>query len=339
MKLLYKLDVIVKNDSTKTLDEVLETALIWANERTLAALNQRYYYVDVFDTRTKKYYKVFSDEAAIDRGISGDLQKMEIFSGDIDATVYNSSFNLTEEQNTKLMSLKNTKQAVFDNSFVEDFEDRFDDINKEIKKVKTTTDKVETNMLLKNDKRLNNLNNIDKKISDIKTLKLNQVEELLIEFKVEPTDIEKIIINNKEEVDLSIIEYELKELNKKEIDLSGINKQLTLIEIDTKTRLENIKSDISKKVEPSDLLPETDLKPIENELSKITKDLELINNNLQNNTDINENRFDEILNFLNDNNISIEEIWNYNNRKLTSSFSEEKLTDEELFKTLPKRIK
>jgi hypothetical protein len=71
MAALKRLDLMVRANSTKTHDEVIDIAKNWANKRQEQYSNKNgyrtyiyLYYVDVYDSRDSNMWKVFSDEAA-----------------------------------------------------------------------------------------------------------------------------------------------------------------------------------------------------------------------------------------------------------------------------------
>jgi len=73
---LYRLDVIIRGNSTITQDEAIKWTKNWVNDRQEADNNKnddgsykREYYADLFDSRTKKSFKIFSDVAVKNRAI------------------------------------------------------------------------------------------------------------------------------------------------------------------------------------------------------------------------------------------------------------------------------
>jgi len=77
MSALYRLDVIVRGNSTITQDEAIKWTKDWVNKRQEKLDNKnpdgsykREYYADLFDSRTKKSFKIFSDVATKNREIS-----------------------------------------------------------------------------------------------------------------------------------------------------------------------------------------------------------------------------------------------------------------------------
>jgi len=79
---LYRLDVIVKGNSTITQDGAVEFTKNWVNNRQEASNNIdengnyiKEFYADLYDSRTNKAWKVFSDVAAKNKRISNNYVK------------------------------------------------------------------------------------------------------------------------------------------------------------------------------------------------------------------------------------------------------------------------
>jgi len=76
---LYRLDVIVRGNSTITQDNAVKWVKNWVNERQEADNNKdsngnylREYYADLYDSRSNKSWKVFSDVATKNRVIKNE---------------------------------------------------------------------------------------------------------------------------------------------------------------------------------------------------------------------------------------------------------------------------
>ncbi len=75
MASLYRLDVIVRGNSTITQDDAIRWTKNWVNQRQEAKNNKtkkgykKEFYADLFDSRTAKSWKIFSDVAVKNRNI------------------------------------------------------------------------------------------------------------------------------------------------------------------------------------------------------------------------------------------------------------------------------
>ena len=76
MASLYRLDVIIRGNSTITVDGAVEWTKKWVNEKQEDKKNKdefgnylKDYYADLFDSRTIKVWKIFSDVATKNRNI------------------------------------------------------------------------------------------------------------------------------------------------------------------------------------------------------------------------------------------------------------------------------
>ena len=97
MASLYRLDVIVRGNSDVTQDYAVKWTKDWVNKRQEADENKdengeyiKEYYADLFDARSKKAWKVFSDVATQNREIEDSYTKEdgEVISGVIYLTSY-----------------------------------------------------------------------------------------------------------------------------------------------------------------------------------------------------------------------------------------------------------
>jgi len=79
---LYRLDVIIRGNSTITEEDAIKWTKNWVNSRQEDSKNKdekgnylKEFYADLFDSRSKKSFKVFSDVATKNRAISNSYNK------------------------------------------------------------------------------------------------------------------------------------------------------------------------------------------------------------------------------------------------------------------------
>jgi hypothetical protein len=79
MAALYRLDVLVRGNSTISQDDAVKWTKNWVNDRQEADNNKdedgnyiKEYYADLYDSRTNKGWKVFSDVATKNRSIKNE---------------------------------------------------------------------------------------------------------------------------------------------------------------------------------------------------------------------------------------------------------------------------
>jgi len=125
MSSLYRLDVIVRGNSTILQDKAIEWAKNWVNNRQEDSTNKtdggylREYYADLYDSRTNQSWKVFSDVATKNRGI----ENVYVSNSDsiIKGIIYTSPFfsGLTNEvvidnsSGSKRIDVKNNNAKIF----------------------------------------------------------------------------------------------------------------------------------------------------------------------------------------------------------------------------------
>ena len=108
MASLYRLDVIVRGNSSATQDYAVEWTKGWVNDRQEADKNKdengEYisdFYADLFDSRTNKAWKVFSDEAANSRSIDNAYVKED--GSIIEGVIYTTPFGeMVDDLNVRL---------------------------------------------------------------------------------------------------------------------------------------------------------------------------------------------------------------------------------------------
>jgi len=78
---LYRLDVIVRGNSEIAQDKAIKWTKNWVNDRQEATSNKdedgnyiKEFYADLFDSRTNKSWKVFSDVATKNRSIENEYK-------------------------------------------------------------------------------------------------------------------------------------------------------------------------------------------------------------------------------------------------------------------------
>jgi len=126
MASLYRLDVIVRGNSTITQDDAIKWTKNWVNDRQKEKQNKNFngsyrreYYADLFDSRTNKSWKVFSDVATKNRVIENEYicENNEVIKG----VIFTSPFLvgiakevlIDSENGTKHIFYKNKNAKIF----------------------------------------------------------------------------------------------------------------------------------------------------------------------------------------------------------------------------------
>jgi len=126
MASLYRLDVIVRGNSTITQDGAVKWTKDWVNRRQESDKNKddngnyvRQFYADLFDSRISKAWKIFSDVAADTRKIENTYITQD--NEEIKGVIFTSPFLIgkTEEvivdtaDGTKYISYQNNNAKIF----------------------------------------------------------------------------------------------------------------------------------------------------------------------------------------------------------------------------------
>ena len=89
MASLYRLDVIVRGNSTISQDDAVKWTKSWVNKRQKKE-SQKEFYADLYDSRTNKSWKIFSDVATKNRVIENEYicENKEVVKGVIFTTPF-----------------------------------------------------------------------------------------------------------------------------------------------------------------------------------------------------------------------------------------------------------
>jgi len=123
MASLYRLDVIVRGNSTITQDDAVRWTKNWVNKRQEADDNKnddgsykKEFYADLFDSRSKKSFKIFSDVAVKNRAIENSYicKNGEKIDGVIDLSVFKTQEVIIDSENgTKHITFPNHNAKIF----------------------------------------------------------------------------------------------------------------------------------------------------------------------------------------------------------------------------------
>ena len=119
MASLYRLDVIIRGNSSITEEKAIEWTKNWVNNRQEDSKNKdeegnylKEFYADLFDSRTKKSFKIFSDVATKNREIRNSYN-------DIQGVITTSAFIdkgeviIDTKNGTKHININNNNSTIF----------------------------------------------------------------------------------------------------------------------------------------------------------------------------------------------------------------------------------
>lgn len=123
---LYRLDVIIRGNSTISKDEAIKWTKNWVNERQINETNKdkegnfiNFFYADLFDSRTADSWKIFSDEATKAREILNSYFTSD--NEEITGVIYTSPYlkgvvreiTIDTEDGTKFIKCENKNAKIF----------------------------------------------------------------------------------------------------------------------------------------------------------------------------------------------------------------------------------
>ena len=127
MASLYRLDVIIRGNSDITEIDAIKWTKNWVNKRQEKSDNKnpdgsykREYYADLFDSRSKKLFKIFSDVATKNRNISNTYNNIKGVISVLGSSNENNSSYISKgeviintENGTKRIEVNNNNAQIF----------------------------------------------------------------------------------------------------------------------------------------------------------------------------------------------------------------------------------
>ena len=125
MASLYRLDVIIRGNSSITEEDAIKWTKDWVNNRQEKSDNKnsdgsykREYYADLFDSRSKKLFKIFSDVATKNRNIANTYNNIKGVISVLSSNENNILFNKGEViidsvDGTKRIEIINNNAQIF----------------------------------------------------------------------------------------------------------------------------------------------------------------------------------------------------------------------------------
>jgi len=114
MSKLYRLDVIVRGNSTISQDDAIRWVKNWVNTRQ-EKNREVEYYADLYDSRTNKSWKIFSDIATINRDIQNYYicENGEKITGVIQTSPFTQEIIIDTPDGSKWIEYKNKNAKIF----------------------------------------------------------------------------------------------------------------------------------------------------------------------------------------------------------------------------------